>query len=100
MLEESILFEDDVINKHTNKEKMEVSNIFRDSIICPRFDAKENQIVVISNAVFVENLPKKSQEEIAFSVELYKRFAMVLESLINSAAYVSIPLRHFELEMT
>jgi hypothetical protein len=78
---------------------MEMSSIYRESIVNPQHHTYDSNTVIMNEAVFIENLPKKNQEELTLYIEFYKRFSMVLESLINSTAFVSLPLRHFELEM-
>lgn len=99
MVRNSLLFEDDVVMRCTEIPLRPIisESMFRESVFSSQQLPKHQTIM--KEAIFIENLSAKDQEEISFGVELYNRFANILEGLMRNVSFCSLLLRHFEESM-
>lgn len=100
LVRDSLLFEEDVVMKCTELPLLRPAineSMFRESVFASQEMPKHQTIM--KEAIFIENLSQKDQEDISFGVELYNRFANILEGLMTSVSFCSLLLRHFEESM-
>ncbi len=72
-----------MVSKYSTHNRMEVSNVYRDSVLNPHTHSHSNlqygsNTIIMNESVFIESLPKKNQEELALYIEFYRRFSTVL----------------------